>query len=78
MRRLRRYLLEGLALVVPVGATAWILLWLFRRLDGILGPYLDPVLGRSAPGLGILALLAVAGGHRVVGGAHPGTAGHPR
>jgi uncharacterized membrane protein len=59
MRRLRRYLLEGLALVVPIGATAWILVWLFRRLDGILGPYLDPVLGRSTPGLGILALLAL-------------------
>ena len=58
MRRLRRFLLEGLALMVPIGATAWILLWLFRRLDGILGPYLDPVLGRSAPGLGIVALLA--------------------
>ncbi|NNF37222.1 MAG: DUF502 domain-containing protein [Gemmatimonadetes bacterium] len=59
MRRIRRYLLEGLALVVPIGATAWILLWLFRRLDGILGPYLDPVLGRSAPGLGIIALVAL-------------------
>lgn len=59
MRRLRRYLLEGLALVVPIGATAWILLWLFRRLDGILAPYIEPALGRTAPGLGIVALVAL-------------------
>jgi len=57
MRRIRRYLFEGLALIVPIGATAWILFWLFRRLDGILAPYIEPVLGRSAPGLGIVALL---------------------
>jgi len=59
MRRLRRYLLEGLALIVPIGATAWILVWLFRRLDGILAPYIEPVLGGTAPGLGIVALLAL-------------------
>ena len=57
MRRFRRYLLEGLALVVPIGATAWILLWLFRRLDGILAPYIEPAFGRTAPGLGIVALV---------------------
>lgn len=59
MRRLRRYLLEGLALIVPIGATAWILLWLFRRLDGILAPYIEPAFGRSAPGLGIVALVVL-------------------
>jgi uncharacterized membrane protein len=56
-KRPRRYFFGGLALVAPIGATLWVLWWLFRRLDGILGPYLDPVLGRSAPGLGILTLV---------------------
>jgi len=59
MRRLRRYLLEGLALVVPIGATAWILMWLFRSLDGILAPYIEPVFGRTAPGLGLVTLVVV-------------------
>lgn len=59
MRRLRRYLLEGLALTVPIGATAWILLWLFRSLDGILGPYLEALPGGYAPGLGIVTLLGL-------------------
>ncbi len=56
MRRLRRYLLEGLALLVPIGATLWILSWLFRRLDGILAPWIEQLVGRPLPGLGILAL----------------------
>jgi len=59
MRRLRRFLLEGLALVVPIGATLWILLWLFRSLDGILAPYIEPTLGRAVPGLGIIALVVL-------------------
>lgn len=59
MRRLRRYLFEGLALVVPIGATAWILLWLFRRVDGILAPYIEPAFGRTAPGLGLVALVVL-------------------
>lgn len=63
MKRLRRYLLEGLALVVPVAATVWVLWWLFTHLDGILGQLLTPLLGRSTPGLGlvilVLALMAI-------------------
>ena len=57
LKRLRRYLLEGLALVVPVAATVWVLWWLFTRLDGILGRTLAPMLGRSVPGLGLVVLL---------------------
>ena len=56
MNRFRRYLLEGLALVVPVAATVWVLSWLFTRLDGILGRALVPLVGRPIPGLGILVL----------------------
>lgn len=58
MRSLRRYLLEGLALVGPVGLTVFVLVWIFRRLDGILGRFLYPVLGSySVPGLGVLGLV---------------------
>ncbi len=56
-RRIRRYLLEGLALVAPTAATLWVLWWVFTRLDGILGPRFDPILGRSAPGLGLATLI---------------------
>lgn len=57
LRKLQRYLLEGLVVAGPIGVTVWILAWVFRRLDGILGNYLGPALGGSAPGLGLVALL---------------------
>lgn len=56
-RALRRYILEGLAVIGPVGLSIWVLVWVFTRLDGLLGRYLDPVLGWSAPGIGLVALL---------------------
>ena len=59
MKRFRRYLLEGIALVGPIGATFWVLWWLFNRLDRILGGYFDPILGRPIPGLGLIALLVL-------------------
>ena len=57
LRTLRRYLFEGLAVIGPIGLSVWVLAWLFRRLDRILGQYVDPVLGRSAPGVGLLVLV---------------------
>ena len=59
VRNLRRYLLEGLVVVGPVGLSVWALAWLFVRMDGILGRYLAPVLGWSAPGVGLLLLVVL-------------------
>lgn len=59
LHRVRRYLVTGLIVIAPVGVTAYILLWLFQRLDPILGRHL-PALGiRQLPGLGLLALLVI-------------------
>jgi uncharacterized membrane protein len=49
--------LTGLVVLAPVGATALILRWLFRVLDGILGDPLRRILGWNVPGLGLLLLL---------------------
>lgn len=57
MRRLRRYFLTGLVVVVPVGITVVILWWLFQTLDAILGGALERLLGRQIPGLGLVLLL---------------------
>lgn len=54
---IRRYLLQGLALIGPLGITVVVLVWLFRRVDGVLGPYLEPLFGWSAPGIGALLLI---------------------
>ena len=55
--RLRRYLVTGLIVIAPVFITVAVLLWLFNTLDAILGRYLEDVLGRRLPGLGVVALL---------------------
>lgn len=57
VRALRRYLVEGLAVIGPLGVTVFVLAWLFQRLDGLLGESLYQALGRRVPGLGILVLL---------------------
>jgi len=42
----------GLVLVVPLGLTAWILVWIFNSIDNILGPYIEKLLGFYYPGIG--------------------------
>lgn len=56
-QRLRRYVVTGLVVTAPVGVTAFVLSWLFVRLDPIVGRYLPTVAGREPRGLGIVALL---------------------
>lgn len=59
LRMLRRYLLEGLAVVGPIGLTLFVLRWIFVQLDGILGEFLYSAIGRTVPGLGLAALLVL-------------------
>ena len=59
LSRLRRYLLTGLIVVAPVGVTAWVLVWLFQRLDSILGQYLRELGGYQFPGVGLLVLVLI-------------------
>jgi len=54
---LKRYLLQGIAVIGPLGLTAFVLVWLFQHVDAILGQWLHPVLGWSAPGIGALLLI---------------------
>jgi len=54
---LRRYLLQGIAVIGPLGLTVFVLVWIFQRVDGLLGHFLHPMLGWSAPGIGALLLI---------------------
>lgn len=58
MKFIRRYLLTGIIIILPVLLTTFLFLWLFRLLDGILGHYINAYLlthyGYSIPGLGII------------------------
>jgi len=58
-RALRRHLVAGLVVIAPVSITAFVLWWIFQRLDGLLGNIIYPAIGIQIPGLGLLLLLAI-------------------
>src|SRR5512141_1744712 len=47
-------LITGLFVTFPIVLTILAIVWLFGLLDGILGRYLDLLLGRHYPGLGLV------------------------
>lgn len=54
----------GLVLVVSLGLTIWILVWVFNSIDGILQPAINYVWGHPVPGIGfgiMLVLIYVVG-----------------
>lgn len=55
-RRLRRYFFVGLIVIAPAGVTVFVLAWIFRRIDSILGEPLQLALGFRVPGLGFVLL----------------------
>lgn len=64
-RVIRRRLIAGLVVIAPVTATGIVLVWIFQRLDGLLGRFLYPALSRVVPwinllpGLGLIALVLI-------------------
>lgn len=58
-RHIRRRLLAGLVVIAPATVTALVLWWIFQWLDGLLGRFLYPAIGRPIPGLGLLVLVAL-------------------
>ena len=57
MKLIRKWFLSGIAILLPVGLTAFILVWLFNLLDGILSGIVSKIFGKEIPGLGLLILL---------------------
>jgi len=55
---IRRYLLTGVVVIAPIGLTAYVLYWIFSRLDAILGRIFSSI-GLRIPGLGLMALILV-------------------
>jgi len=51
-KKMRRQFLTGILVVVPLGATILILVWIFERIDNILQPVIQLILGRTIPGVG--------------------------
>jgi uncharacterized membrane protein len=60
---IRRYFVAGLLTILPLALSVYILLVLFKLVDGILGRYLNvylkSLLGFYIPGLGLILFLAI-------------------
>jgi uncharacterized membrane protein len=52
LRKLFRFFIQGLIILAPIGITAYVLYWLFDKVDSILRPYVN------IPGLGFAIILA--------------------
>ena len=51
-RILLRYFFQGIIILAPIGVTAYVLYWLFDKIDNILRPYVN------IPGIGFAIILA--------------------
>jgi uncharacterized membrane protein len=63
-RKLRAQFLTGILVIVPIGATILILLWIFSAIDRILQPVVVAVFGQAVPGVGFavtMVLIYLAG-----------------
>src|SRR3990170_6483832 len=54
MQWLRRSFIAGLFVTVPLVISVAAFIWIFRLIDGFVGPWYAQWLGREVPGLGIL------------------------
>jgi uncharacterized membrane protein len=55
MKKIRQILLRGLLTLLPIIATIYLLYSLFGFLDRFLGGYISLLIGRTIPGIGIIA-----------------------
>jgi uncharacterized membrane protein len=56
-KKILYYFFQGLLYIAPVTLTVWGIIAIFEWIDGLLIEYLDQLLQRHIPGLGILVLL---------------------
>ena len=59
MKNIRKWFLAGIAVVMPVGVTIFVLIWLFNLLDGILKEPVAWAIGMEIPGVGLLAIIII-------------------
>jgi uncharacterized membrane protein len=50
-KKLFRYFVQGVIILAPIGITAYVLYWLFDKIDGILNPYI------RIPGVGFVIII---------------------
>lgn len=51
LKKLFRFFIQGVIILAPIGITAYVLWWLFNKIDGILEPYI------RIPGVGFIIII---------------------
>jgi uncharacterized membrane protein len=59
MQWLRRKLIAGFFVTVPLVISVAALVWVFRAVDGSMAPLFERLLGREVPGLGLLTTIVI-------------------
>ena len=59
MQWLRRSLVTGVVVIVPIAISVAAFIWTFGLIDGVMGPIYARWLGREIPGLGLVTLVAL-------------------
>ena len=59
MQRLRRSLVTGLVVTIPLVISIAAFVWLFQLIDGVMVPVYARWLGQEVPGLGLITLMAI-------------------
>ena len=59
MHWIRRSLIAGFVVIVPLVVSVAAFIWLFQLVDGVMGPVYDRWLTREVPGLGLATLLLI-------------------
>lgn len=52
LRKLRTIVVAGLVVVVPIGLTIWIMVWIFNGVEHLIQPAVRFIFGRTYPGVG--------------------------
>lgn len=58
-KRLRTQFIAGILVVVPIGASIFVLGWIFQAIDGILQPLISAIWHRTIPGVGFATTVVV-------------------
>ncbi len=57
LKKIFRYFIQGVIILAPIGITAYVLYWLFEKVDGILRPAVYAIIGVDIPGIGFVIIL---------------------
>src|SRR6185436_3498123 len=57
VKKIFRYFIQGVIILAPIGITAYVLYWLFERVDSILRPAVYSITGVNIPGIGFIIIL---------------------